>query len=432
MATRKLPKIVIVGRPNVGKSSIFNRILGRRQAIVGEMPGVTRDGVSAKIDWNRKSFILSDSAGVTFEDEHFQKKVIHFVKRAIEEADLLLFVVEPELTVLDEEVAMLLRRSSKPSVVAVNKIDNPKKMWQSALASELGFDEIMPISATAGLGIGDLLDKIIEEMPEAPIEDEKIDISISIVGRPNVGKSTLLNRIIGDEKVLVDNTPGTTRDAIDIGFNYYNKHLTLIDTAGILKKQQGIQYYSSIRSKQAIHRSDVSLLLVDAIEGIGRIEKIIANEIISNYNGIIILVNKWDIYEDKDSNTAERFRGELLYDAGFLKLAPIIFISAKTGKNIHRVLNKAIEVFNARQRRIKTSELNKFFEYLYPRLPGSGFTGTGFKYITQVSTEPPHFVLFHKNPKKVPKSWHNQIKNAIREEYDFHGVPIKISVKAKK
>ncbi len=423
----QIPRVVIIGRPNVGKSSLFNRIIGKKKAVVDDVPGVTRDGVSEMVVWNGKTFELSDSAGVAFDDDFFAQRVISLVTRAIANADLLLFLVEPQITPLDTEVAELIRRSEKPYLSVVNKIDGPEKINDASVAYELGLEDILTVSAMSGLGTGDLLDEITKRLPKVNMNDLEKQISIAIVGRPNVGKSTLLNKILGEERVIVDDNPGTTRDAVDIHFTYFGRTINLVDTAGILRKQQDIQYYSSLRSKDALKRSDLVFLVIDYKQGFGRVEKSIANEAIRSYKGIAVLVNKWDLKEEKETNTAERLRQKYLNDVPFLKFAPFIFISAKTGKNIKRAIDTAIEIYDERDKRIPTPELNKFFRDMFEAMPSG--RNTSFKYAAQSNTSPPEIVIFHKNKDKLPPSWKNRVINALRKTFGFKGVPIKLVVR---
>ena len=430
MSKIKLPNVVIIGRPNVGKSALFNRLLGKRKAVVGATPGVTRDGVSSEIIWSGMNFMLHDTAGITFEDEHFQKKTIIHVKKAIEQADLLLFIVDMIINPLDEEVADMVRKSEKPAVLAMNKIDSNELIYEVTEAHRLGFEMPHPVSAISGLGVGDLLDAIIENLPENSGELPESLISIAVAGRPNVGKSTLVNRIIGDDKVIVDDTPGTTRDAIDLSFKYFGKHLTIIDTAGILRKQDGIDYYSSLRSKDAVGRSDVVLLLIDSKMGVGRVEKSIADLAIHKLKGLVVLINKWDVIEDKDNRTAKDYKDRLLHQAPFLKFCPILFVSALTGRNIQKVLERAVKVAEDRRIRISTSKLNQFMQRIHNRLPSTSKVLSSYMYATQVSVAPPHIVIFHKRPEKIQASWENHIRNELRKQFGFEGVPIKISLKS--
>jgi GTP-binding protein len=317
MSKSVIPNVVILGRPNVGKSALFNRLISRRKALVDATSGVTRDYISNVLEWNGVQFMLSDSAGVTFLDDDFQIKVFTQIKKAIEIADVILFAVDFNITPLDHEVSSLIRQSGKKTLLVVNKVDSISQEWNNTDPFNLGWEDVFKVSAISGLGTGDLLDAIVNLLPKSSKRIEESTISLAIVGRPNVGKSTLLNNILGDQRVIVDDKPGTTRDAVDAMFRFEGRTIKISDTAGILKRQQGLDYYSSLRSFDAIKHSDVVLLLVDCLQGIGKIEKVIAGETIKEYKGIVILVNKWDAYADKEGKAAEKFKEKLFDDLPF-------------------------------------------------------------------------------------------------------------------
>lgn len=426
----KANRVVIVGRPNVGKSTLFNRIVGKRRSVVDPTPGVTRDTISEKAEWNGIHFLIIDSGGIE-QDGTLQKEILNGVEQALLQADRAVVVVEPTLTPLDYDVANMVRRSGVDTILVVNKVDNPADETSFWEASELGLGEPIPISATLGYGTGDMLDRIVEGMPETVEKEEALAVRIAIVGRPNVGKSTFLNKITGDNIVIVNEIPGTTRDAVDVEMRYKNYLITLTDTAGLLHKQKGIAYYSAVRSFQAIEKSDVVVLMVDATLGIKLLEKRIAERTIGKGCGLLIAVNKWDTIENKETNTAKDVELLLRNSAPFLKFAPVLFISALTGQRVRNVLDIAIEIHKQSLRRIPTPELNSVIQKLYAKSPPpyAGHSRPKFLYSTQVGTAPPKFILFLRNAGSIRSNWMNFVVNSIRKQFGYMGVPLRVEIR---
>jgi GTP-binding protein len=435
--------VALVGRPNVGKSTLFNRIVGRRVAVVSDVPGTTRDRLYAEAEWNGVVFNLVDTGGIeTLEGWHTEplsedsQRFLPLIRRqaeiAIEDADVVVLVVDGQagITAADREVADILRRSEKPTFVAANKLESSKQ-WDAAYEFyELGLGEVFAISALHGSGSGDLLDAIVEALPSAGEEEEDDSIKVAILGRPNVGKSTLLNQLLGEERVIVSPIAGTTRDTIDTHLTWEDEAFTLIDTAGIRRRGRidpGVEQYSVLRAVKAINRADVCLLLIDAEEGITAQDAHIAGMLLEEAPGIIVLVNKWDAVE-KDSYTMNSYTDQLRQALNFLPYVPVLFISAKTGQRVDRILPAVLEVQEARSQRIATGELNRLMRDVITRHPPpqKGGVRVKFFYATQASVAPPTFVFFVNKPDAVHFGYSRYIENRIREEYPFPGTPIRI------
>ncbi|MEW9081312.1 ribosome biogenesis GTPase Der [Caldanaerobacter subterraneus] len=429
--------VAIVGRPNVGKSTLFNRILKRRISIVEDIPGVTRDRIYGNAEWLNRKFILVDTGGLDPDpkDVIFSKVKLQ-VEAAIEAADLILFVVDARegLVPEDEEIANMLRKTKKEVILVCNKVDSFKEMPASFYDFfKLGLGEPIPISASNGLGIGELLDEVIKRLPENDVEYEEETIKIAVIGRPNVGKSSLVNRILGEERVIVSDIPGTTRDAIDTPFTKDGRNYILIDTAGIRRKSrisESIERYSVLRALAAIERADICLLMIDATEGPTEQDTKIAGYAFENGKGIIILVNKWDIVE-KDSNTYKEYTEMIREKLAFISFAPILFISAKTGQRIHKVLETVYKVWEEYNKRITTGLLNNVLNEAMLMFPPPSSKGRPVKiyYATQVGTKPPTFVIFVNEPELLHFSYVRFLENTIRQNFGFEGVPIVISTK---
>lgn len=426
----------LVGRPNVGKSTLFNKFARKRIAIVNEKPGVTRDRNTAIIDYKGFHFVLVDTGGFEPKStEAIPQKMKEQSQLAVEEADGIIFLLDRTSgwTPQDREIYEYLSRSNKPIYFAVNKVDSPKHEADSYEFYESGASEIFTISGEHAVGVLDMLDRISEDFPEIRDTAEKHDddiLSISIVGRPNAGKSSLVNKLLGETKQIVDNTPGTTRDPIDNYLKYHKKDLRIIDTAGIRRKSRVsllIDKYSMIAAIKCIERSDVTLLMIDATEGVVEQDARIASYILERGKALVIVVNKWDLV-DKDSNTLEKMRDEIRDRMKFLEFAPIIFVSAKSGQRVPKILDQVFEVYEQFSKRVQTSDLNKIIQSVtarhYP--PSKGAKKTKIFYSSQVSTQPPTFVISTNNPSAINTSYHRFIVGQLRYYFGFDGTPIKI------
>lgn len=457
MKTKK-PVVALVGRPNVGKSTLFNRILGRRVAIVEDLPGTTRDRIYGDADWNGVGFTLIDTGGLEAPSEvgaarlrqldavplasdsiDFIKPIQNQAQVAITEADAIVFVVDGRegLTAADQDVAEVLRLSHKPIFVAVNKTENVDRKLDAVEFWSLGLSEPYPISAYHGDGVGDLLDEIVKTLPTYPAsyEEEKL-VGIAIVGRPNVGKSSLLNALLGTERAIVSDVPGTTRDPIDTELVYAGERLVLIDTAGIRRRgsiDQGIERYSVLRSMRSIDRADVALLLIDANDGVTAQDAHVAGYVLERNKGVVVIVNKWDMIE-KDEHTMVQFAKQVREDLKFLSYVPVLFISAQTRQRIHQVLPTALDVVAARRHRLSTGELNNLLRDAYDKSMAPTKHGRPLRiyYSTQVEIEPPSFVIFVNDPDLVHFSYERYLENSIRAHYPFTGTPIRIFFRARR
>lgn len=426
-------KVAIVGRPNVGKSSLFNRIIGYRKSITAEQPGVTRDRIYARATWLTRSFGLIDTGGIDLKDAPFLEQIRHQATIAMSEADLILLVVDSRsgLTDLDENVAKMLYREKKPVIVVVNKVDNQSLKDSIYDFYGLGFGDPIGVSALHGIGIGDLLDEIIKYMPEDEVTIEDDSIKVAVIGYPNVGKSSLVNAILGEERTIISNIAGTTRDAVDTVIEKEGQKYTIIDTAGIKKRGQiyeSTDYYSLLRAVDAVERSDVVLFLIDAERDLINQDKHVAG-LITEYNkACVIVVNKWDVVL-KETNTMKNYEDKVRGEFKFLPFAEICFVSSKEKTRLNTLfpaINKAYESYN---RELKTSVLNEFLADMTSMVPPKNVkTGTAkFFYMTQVSTKPPTFVIFVNDPKLVHFSYKRYLENRMRELFEFTGTPIKFT-----
>ncbi len=440
--------VALVGRPNVGKSTLFNRILGQRLAVVSEVPGTTRDRLYAEAEWAGVSFLLVDTGGLEVtegrhtqplseDSEQFLPLIRQQANIAIQDADVVVQVVDGQsgITAADQEVADILRRSQKPIIVAANKLESSRLRDGAYEFYELALGEVFPISALHGTGTGDLLDAIVESIPVSDIEEEDDSIKVAILGRPNVGKSTLLNKLIGEERAIVSPIPGTTRDAIDTKLNWEGHDFTLIDTAGIRRRGKidpGVEKYSVLRAIKALQRADVALLLIDAAEGITTQDTHIAGMLIKEYASVIVLVNKWDTV-DKDTYTIHIYSDEIRQALNFLPFVPLLFISAKTGQRVNKIMDLIVEVFEARFRRISTGQLNRLMRDAISRHPPpqKGGIQVKFAYVTQATVDPPTFVFFVNKPDWVHFTYQRYLENRIREEFPFPGTPIRLVFRAR-
>ncbi len=432
-----VPVVAIVGRPNVGKSTLFNRILRQRLAIVHEEPGTTRDRLYARTEWRGRAFYLVDTAGLEpGAESQLEAAVQAQVRRAVEEAHVVIFVGDARagLTAADWEAAELLRRSGKPVVLAVNKAEGRPERLELAEFYALGLGEPILISALHGIGIDTLLDRVVGLLPPAEAEVEpEVFARVAIVGRPNVGKSMLLNAIVGYERTAVSEVPGTTRDMVDTLIEYDGTPILLIDTAGIRRRgrvQPGVERFSVLRAVQAIERSDVAVLMVDATEGVTAQDAHIGGLIVDAYKGVVIALNKWDLVANKDPRAYEaHVRSELK----FLDYAPIVFTSAKLRQGIKELMDQVILVRTERWKRIPTAELNELLQealFRHPP-PRQGRRQLKIYYATQAETDPPTFVFFCNDPELVHFSYQRYLENRIREAYGFIGNPIRLVFRAR-
>jgi GTP-binding protein len=435
------PIVAIVGRPNVGKSTFFNRLIGERRAIVEDIPGTTRDRLYGDTFWNGREFTVVDTAGILFGGEdptlpeaEISRRTRAQAEHAIAEADAIIFMVDGRdgLTSADAEVAAILRTTSKPVVLAVNKCDSQERMLDAVEFYALNLGDPIPMSAFHGLGTGDVLDRLTEYFPPKTFDQaEERHLRVAIVGRPNVGKSSLLNRLLGQERSVVSPIPGTTRDPIDTTIVYHGEPITLIDTAGIRragKIERGIEKYSVLRTLRAIERCDVALLLIDASEGVTAQDTHIAGMVIEAKKGLILVVNKWDTIE-KDSHTYYEFQDQVREAFKFADYAPIVFVSALTGQRVPYVLDYAREVYAQRQKRIPTGELNNFLrEVMLQQPPMAVKKGAHLRlyYAVQPQVEPPVFLFFANDGDLVHWSYARYLENRLRERYGFQGTPIVI------
>lgn len=435
------PIVAIIGRPNVGKSTLYNRIIRRRDAIVNDQPGVTRDRKYAEADWNGVHFILIDTGGYLPDTEdRIHQAVLKQVTYAIAEADIIAFIadVTTGITSIDSQIARILNRSNKQIILAVNKVDNEIRELDIGEFYKLGLGEPVPISAISGRSIGDFLDKVVELFPDSPTQfegSEEAEIKIAVVGKPNVGKSSFVNAILGQEKLIVTDIPGTTRDSIDTLFKYYGKKFLLIDTAGLRKRsrvKESVEYFSTIRSFSSIQRCDVAVIIIDAQEGITDQDKKVIEEAVQFKKGIILALNKWDLIE-KDTQTAAEYERQIKDSIPYLKYLPIIFISALTHKRVFKVIEIASSIFQERKKKIKTSELNNFFEPIIKNTPPAAISGKEIKikYITQVKSKPPVFAFFCNHPKLIKTNYRSFLESKLRERFGFFGIPLTLVFRRK-
>ena len=429
--------VAIVGRPNVGKSTVFNRMLQERVSIVEDTPGVTRDRIYGDCQWLSKTYRLIDTGGIQIEDVPFQKEINAQVEIAIEEADVIVFLTDGRsgLTGDDEYISRLLRKSKKPVILAVNKIDDISKIDDIYEYYQLGIGDPIAISGVHGIGIGDLLDKVVELMPEKQIDEYEGKIRFAVIGRPNVGKSSLTNAFLKQDRVIVSDIEGTTRDAIDTAFNANGKDYVVIDTAGIRKRgkiYENVEKYSVLRAKSAIERSDLALVLLDGSTGIIEQDKHVAGLAHEAKKGVIIVYNKWDLV-DKDDKTMSNITKEIRKQFVYLDYAPIAFVSAKQAKRIDTLLPLIDQVYENLNRHIKTNVLNEVILDAQLANPAKPHNGKKLKiyYASQVSTAPCTIVLFVNDPELMHFSYERYIENSLREAFDFTGVPIQIICRKK-
>ncbi len=431
------PLVAIVGRPNVGKSTLFNKIVGKRIAIVEDTPGVTRDRIYADAEWLNYKFTLIDTGGIEPESEDIiAKQMRRQAELAIETANVIIFIVDGRagITAADEEVADMLRRCKKPIVLVVNKVDHPKFEESIYDFYSLGIGTPISISAEQGLGIGDMLDEVVAGFSTMDEDEEEHSIGIAVVGRPNVGKSSLVNALLGEERTIVSNVPGTTRDAIDSPFTYGGKDYTLIDTAGIRRKRaiedETVERYSVIRSLAAIRRCDIALIVVDAERGLSEQDVRIAGYVHEEGKASVLVVNKWDTIE-KDTYTVEKFKKEMLADLAFMSYVPMLFISAKTGQRVQKVMEMASFAYEQNSIRITTGKLNDIVNEAITMNDPPVNNGRRLRvyYSTQVSTCPPTFVIFVNEPDLMHFSYRRYLENYIRKSFSITATPIRLIIR---
>jgi GTP-binding protein len=442
--------VALVGRPNVGKSTLFNRIVGRRLAVVSDVAGTTRDRLYADAEWGGVAFTIVDTGGIEVtegrntaplseDSEQFLPLIRQQAVIAMQNADVIVQVVDGQtgITAADREVASILRQAKKPVIVAANKLES-SKLWDTAYEFyELGLGEVFAVSALHGAGTGDLLDAIVESIPPSdPDEEEDTSIRIAILGRPNVGKSTLLNKMIGEERVIVSPIAGTTRDAIDEKIRWHGQDFTIIDTAGIRRRgkiDQGIEKYSVLRAIKTLRRADVALLLIDGVESVTAQDAHIGGMLVEENVGVILVVNKWDAVE-KDTHTMPVYETDVRRELAFLSYAPLMFISAETGQRVNKILETVMTVQEARHTRLSTSEMNDLMRDIIAHHPPPTKAGTQLKFYfaTQVAVAPPTFVFFVNRPEMLHFGYERYMENRIRERYPFTGTPIRLLFRGRK
>lgn len=453
------PLVAIVGRPNVGKSTLFNRIVGERRAVVSDIPGTTRDRIVAETEWNGRSFLIVDTGGIEIrpqtvdegrrelqaaplleDSEAFIPLIRQQAEIAIQEADLIIFLTDAisGLTGADREVADLLRRSEKPVMIAANKAESETRELNAYEFYELGMGEVHTLSAIHGIGVGDLLDAIVEALPgveEAEVPDDEA-IRIALIGRPNVGKSSLLNRLLGQERAIVSPVAGTTRDAVDTEITWEGQKIILVDTAGIRRRGKidvGVEKYSVLRTARALKRADLALLLIDATVGITAQDAHIAGMTVAEGVSVIVLVNKWDAVEPELRQRRQDIEDHIREELQFLNYIPVLFISALTGMNVNRILPNSEEIVEARYQRISTAQLNDVIQQalLEHAPPSVGGRRLRIYFGAQTEVAPPHFTFYVNNPELVHFSYQRYLENCIRDIYAFPGTPINVTFKGR-
>lgn len=450
------PVVALVGRPNVGKSTLFNRLIGERLAIVDDTPGTTRDRLVGEAEWNGRAFHVVDTGGIdpthggrsplSVGSADFIKEIREQALTAVRDADAILFLVDgiEGLTESDREVAGILRRMQKkvgetfqpPIFVAVNKCESAQRRDEAAQFYELGLGDPYPISSIHGTDVGDLLDALVMSFPEQPLEEEDDSVKIAIVGKPNAGKSSLLNRLAGEERAIVSPIAGTTRDSIDTRLDFNGVAVTLIDTAGIRRRgkiEQGVERYSVLRAFKSIERADVALMVIDAVEGISTQDAHIAGFVLEASKSVVVLVNKWDAVE-KDAYTMNAYTDKIREELNFMSYVPLLFISARTGQRVEQVLPLALQVQEERLARLTTSQINQILMKAQDEHPAPSRAGRALKmyYGTQVRSDPPTFMIYVNDPKLAHFSYRRFVENRIRAEYGFLGTPIRLVMKGRK
>ncbi len=436
---RTLPTVAIVGRPNVGKSTFFNRLLGHKLAIVEDTPGVTRDRHYARAEWAGHTFWAVDTGGLEIgADEPLAQAIRSQVEAAIEEADVIVFLVDGRegLQGMDERIAEELRKSGRPIVLVVNKLDKiPQEIAQHDFW-ELGLGEPVPVSAGTGKGTGDMLDVLVSHFPPAVEDEEDEALRVAVIGKPNVGKSSLINKLLGEDRLVVSDVAGTTRDAIDTSLRFNGRELIFVDTAGLRRHSraaEGLEFYSSLRTERAIERSDVCVLMIEGTEPAHVQDLKIAELAWRAGRGLIIVVNKWDVVE-KETNTALEYQRQITERAPQLRWVPFLFASALTGQRVQKVLELVLQVAEERQKRVPTAEVAEAFRQLAERQPPPHYRGMRVKllYATQADVAPPTFVLFVNHPKALTDTYLRYLRNAVRERWRFTGTPVRLRLRGRR
>ncbi|MGH7631631.1 MAG: ribosome biogenesis GTPase Der [Gemmatimonadales bacterium] len=430
------PTVAIVGRPNVGKSTLFNRILGGRRAIVSEHAGTTRDRHFGDAEWNGRRFWIVDTGGLVPEShEPMDKAIRRQVEFALAESDLVLFLVDGPagLTPVDRAIAERLRRADRPVLLAVNKLDDLERSTAQYDFYQLGFGDPLGVSAAVGKGSGDLLDAVVAKLPPRQAGEDGDTISVAVLGRPNVGKSSLVNRLLGEERHLVAPEAGTTRDAIDSVLRFDGESLNFIDTAGLRKRskvEDDIEFYSTLRTERAVERADVCVLVVDASVGLHTQDLRIASDAWDRGRGLIVVVNKWDLIEGKDANTAHRGQEQITERVPFLRYVPFLYVSALTGQRVRKLLELIVEVAEQRRARVPTAEVNRVLESLVERTAPPQQPGEAVKllYGSQIGTAPPTFAIVTNRPEDVPESYQRYLVHGFRSAWPFTGSPLRLKL----
>lgn len=431
--------VAIIGRPNVGKSTLFNRLVGSRDAIVNEFSGVTRDRHYGTSDWNGKEFTVIDTGGyVTGSDDVFEKEIRNQVVHALDEADIIIFVVDvvDGLTDLDKEVARIVRPYSKNILLASNKADNSEREMMAPEFYQLGMGEVFPISAINGSGTGELLDELIKRLPEEPEKEENDLPKVAVVGRPNAGKSSFINQLTGQDRNIVTPVAGTTRDSINTHFNAYGFEFDFVDTAGLRKKtkvHEDLEFYSTLRTIKSIEESDVCILMIDATVGFNVQDVTIFSLIQRNKKGVVVLINKWDLVENKSTNSLKEYEQSIRDRIAPFTDVPMVFVSVKDKQRLIKALDVTLKVYESKNQKIRTSELNEFFLPLIERYPPPAIKGKfiKIKYVTMLPKPFPAFAFFCNLPQYIKDPYKRFLENKLRDHYDFTGIPIVISMKKK-
>jgi GTP-binding protein len=437
---KRLPVVVIIGRPNVGKSTLFNRVIREKRAVVDDQPGVTRDRLYSRADWSGREFHLVDTGGFIPDSQDLINRLVREqAEIAIDEADLVLFVTDARVgtTDLDEDIAKRLLKSNRPVIVVANKADNETSRLDASQFYRLGLGEPVDIAAISGYNMGDLLDVVVGKLPQTESSDEDTGtLNIAVVGRPNVGKSSLVNFLCGKERQIVTDIPGTTRDSIDTEIIFEGRKYTIIDTAGLRRKskvKENIEFYTTLRTLRSVERSDVVIVMIEAAAGLLHQDIQVLEQVESFRKGTVIAVNKWDLIADKETNTARDFEARLRAKIPSYSYVPIVFMSALTGQRSVNTLKLCAEIDERQRVRITTPDLNRFLEDVVARQHPAAIRGKHIKfyYATQAGVKPPTFVLFCNQPKLLQRQYLRYIENQLRESFGFEGVPIRLKVKEK-
>ena len=436
----RAPTVALIGRPNVGKSTLFNRLIGRREAIVDARPGVTRDRNFATAEWNGRQFWLVDTGGLVLgASDQLSRAIRAQVEAALAESDVVLFLVDVDAGVhpTEREIAQMLRAAGRAVLVVANKADRLPDDQRHLAFYELGLGDPFPVSAAIGKNTGDLLDRLVELLPSGADDQDAAAIHVAIVGRPNVGKSSLLNRLLGSDRMVVADEPGTTRDAIDTSIEHGDARLVFIDTAGLRKRAKvddDIEFYATLRTARAIERADVCVLVVDAKDGLHTQDMRIIGDAWERGAGVIIAVNKWDLIEEKEPNTAIRGQNELAERAPFLNFIPFLYVSAKTGQRVTKLFDLILTVAREREKRVPTAEVNRVLEALVQRQQPPQPVGESVRlfYASQIGTAPPRFAIIANRPDAIPESYSRYLVNGFREAWAFTGAPVNVRFRRKR